>query len=83
MTKKELRLSFSHEPYDPGKSFKLKAYDYKNKYEASYNDSIAAIASGEIVENQGSNIEVIFLQYNHIRKTKPAVKRGRKAMGLF
>ena len=35
----------------PGKSFKLKAYDYKDKYGASYNGSIAAIASGEIVGN--------------------------------
>jgi hypothetical protein len=34
----------------PGKSFKLKAYNYKDKYEAKYNDSISAISSGEIVE---------------------------------
>ncbi|PHS35328.1 MAG: hypothetical protein COB07_13210 [Sulfurovum sp.] len=35
----------------PGKSFKLKAYNYKDKYEASYNGTIDAIASGEIIEN--------------------------------
>jgi hypothetical protein len=34
----------------PGSSFKLKAYDYKNKYGANYNGIIAAIASGDIVE---------------------------------
>ena len=35
----------------PGSSFQLKVYDYKNKFSASYNGIIAAIASGEIVEN--------------------------------
>jgi len=35
----------------PGKSFKLKAYNYKDKYEASNNGSIAAINSGEIAGN--------------------------------
>ena len=35
----------------PGSSFQLKAYDYKNKYGANYNGTIAAIASGEIVES--------------------------------
>ena len=34
----------------PGSSFQLKAYDYKNKYGANYNGTIAAIASGEMVE---------------------------------
>ena len=34
----------------PGSSFELKAYDYKNKYGANYNGIIAAIASGDIVE---------------------------------
>ncbi|WP_415408171.1 carboxypeptidase regulatory-like domain-containing protein [Sulfurovum sp. CS9] len=34
----------------PGSSFQLKAYDYKNKYGANYNGTIAAIASGKIVE---------------------------------
>ncbi len=34
----------------PGSSFQLKAYNYKNKYGANYNGTIAAIASGEIVE---------------------------------
>jgi len=34
----------------PGSSFQLKAYDYKNKYGANYNGTIAAIASGDIVE---------------------------------
>ena len=36
----------------PGRSFKLSAYDYKNKYGASYNGTIAAISSGEIFEEQ-------------------------------
>jgi len=35
----------------PGKSFQLAAYDYKNKYGATYNATIPAIASGDIVEN--------------------------------
>ena len=35
----------------PGKSFKLKAYNYKDKYEAKYNDTISAISSGEIFEH--------------------------------
>jgi hypothetical protein len=35
----------------PGSSFQLAAYDYKNKYGANYNGIIAAIASGEIVED--------------------------------
>jgi len=35
----------------PGKSFQLAAYNYKDKYEAKYNDSISAISSGEIVED--------------------------------
>ena len=34
----------------PGSSFQLKAYDYKNKYGANYNGTIAEIASGKIVE---------------------------------
>ena len=34
----------------PGKNFTLKAYNYKDKYEASYNGTIPAIASGEIIE---------------------------------
>ncbi len=36
----------------PGSSFQLKAYDYKNKYGANYNSTIAAIASGDIVEDR-------------------------------
>jgi len=36
----------------PGSSFQLKAYDYKDKYGANYNGIIAAIASGDIVEEQ-------------------------------
>ncbi len=35
----------------PNSSFRLKAYDYKNKFNANYNGIIKAIASGEIVEN--------------------------------
>ena len=35
----------------PGKSFKLSAYNYKDKYKASYNNKIAAIASGDIAED--------------------------------
>ena len=35
----------------PGKSFQLAAYNYKDKYKASYSNKIAAITSGEIVEN--------------------------------
>jgi len=35
----------------PGKSFKLAAYNYKDKYSASYNNIISAIASGDIVED--------------------------------
>ena len=35
----------------PGSSFQLKAYNYKNKYGANYNGTIAAIASGDIVED--------------------------------
>jgi len=35
----------------PGSSFKLSAYDYKDKYGANYNGIIPAIASGEIVED--------------------------------
>jgi len=31
-------------------SFHLKAYNYKDKYDAYYNGTIAAIVSGEIVE---------------------------------
>ena len=50
------------------KSFIREAYTYKDKYEASYNGTIEAIASGEIIENQESNIEVILLQYNPIEK---------------
>lgn len=33
----------------PGKSFQLEAYNYKDKYEAKYNDLLSAISSGEIV----------------------------------
>ncbi|MEA3418722.1 MAG: carboxypeptidase-like regulatory domain-containing protein [Campylobacterota bacterium] len=36
----------------PGNSFQLKAYSYKDKYEAVYNGTIPAIASGEIVEDR-------------------------------
>ena len=36
----------------PGSSFKLSAYDYKDKYGANYNGIIAAIASGDIVEDR-------------------------------
>ncbi len=35
----------------PGNSFQLKAYNYKDKYAATYNSVISAIASGEIVED--------------------------------
>ncbi len=35
----------------PGSSFKLKAYNYKDKYGATYNGSLPAIASGDIVED--------------------------------
>jgi len=35
----------------PGKSFQLSAYNYKDKYKASYNNTISAIASGDIVED--------------------------------
>jgi len=35
----------------PGSSFQLTAYDYKNKFGASYNGVIPAIASGDVVEN--------------------------------
>ena len=35
----------------PDENFELTAYDYQNKYGASYNDTIAAIASGDVVEN--------------------------------
>ena len=35
----------------PGESFELTAYDYQDKYGASYNNTIAAIASGDVVEN--------------------------------
>ena len=34
----------------PDSSFQLKAYNYKDKYEANYNGTIGAISSGEIVE---------------------------------
>ena len=36
----------------PGSSFQLVAYNYKDKYEAMYNSTIAAIASGDIVEDR-------------------------------
>ncbi len=36
----------------PGNSFQLLAYNYKDKYEAVYNATIPAIASGEIVEDR-------------------------------
>ncbi|MEA3434177.1 MAG: hypothetical protein U9R13_06305, partial [Campylobacterota bacterium] len=36
----------------PGSSFQLKAYNYRDKYEAVYNGTIAAIASGDIVEDR-------------------------------
>lgn len=36
---------------NPGSSFKLSAYNYKNKYGANYNGTIPAIASGDIVDN--------------------------------
>lgn len=35
----------------PDEPFELTAYDYENKYAASYNGSIAAIASGDIVDD--------------------------------
>ncbi len=35
----------------PDESFELTAYDYQNKYGASYNGTIAAITSGDVVEN--------------------------------
>jgi len=35
----------------PGDDFELTAYDYQDKYGASYNNTIAAIASGDVVEN--------------------------------
>ncbi len=35
----------------PGRTFKLSAYDYKNKFGADYNGILAAIASGDIVED--------------------------------
>ncbi|MEA3372878.1 MAG: hypothetical protein U9Q62_04230 [Campylobacterota bacterium] len=36
----------------PESSFQLKAYNYKDKYEAVYDGTIPAIASGEIVEDR-------------------------------
>ena len=36
----------------PGSSFKLTAYDYKDKFGASYNGTIAAIASGDVVDDK-------------------------------
>lgn len=36
----------------PGSSFQLTAYNYKDKYDANYNGTISAIASGEIVEDR-------------------------------
>ena len=36
----------------PGSSFQLKVYDYKNKFEAKYFGTIAAITSGEINEDR-------------------------------
>ena len=35
----------------PDSSFQLKAYNYKDKYEAEYDGIIPAIASGEVVED--------------------------------
>ncbi|MGB5966188.1 MAG: hypothetical protein WBG65_11775, partial [Sulfurimonadaceae bacterium] len=35
----------------PDSSFQLAAYNYKDKYEAMYNGTIPAIASGDIVED--------------------------------
>ena len=35
----------------PDEPFELTAYDYENKYGASYNGSIAAISSGDVVED--------------------------------
>ena len=35
----------------PDESFELTAYDYENKYAASYDRSIAAISSGDVVED--------------------------------
>jgi len=35
----------------PGKTFQLSAYNYKDKYQASYSVIIAAIASGDMSEN--------------------------------
>ena len=35
---------------NPGNSFQLKAYNYKDKYGAKYNGTVPAIASGETVE---------------------------------
>jgi len=36
----------------PGSTFRLTAYDYKNKFGASYNGIIAAIASGDVVDDR-------------------------------
>ena len=36
----------------PGSSFQLVAYNYKDKYSATYSGIISAIASGEIVEDR-------------------------------
>jgi hypothetical protein len=35
----------------PGSAFRLTAYNYKEKFGASYNGLIPAIASGDVVEN--------------------------------
>ncbi len=35
----------------PGKTFQLSAYNYKDNYKASYDSTLAAIASGNIVED--------------------------------
>jgi len=36
----------------PGSSFTLAAYDYKNMFGANYNGIIAAVASGDVIEEQ-------------------------------
>lgn len=37
----------------PGEDFELTAYDYQDKFGASYNNTIAAVASGDVVEDRG------------------------------
>ncbi len=37
----------------PGEDFELTAYDYQDKFGASYNNTIVAVASGDVVEDRG------------------------------